>query len=537
MTFDGYLLRRKTSRTQQVFSARQQLLTVSLKPGPARRQTLLTQTPLNKLFRMRLATSLAAFIVVVAGTTIATPPPNDTCEGIEVIPTNGPFPYLTAIIDLKDATTTGDPTSPSCVFGGVNRGIWYRFTPPATALYTISCSGDTASTVQDTVMAIYTASGGCAGPFLETACSDDEGDLQSAISRTLAAGVPYYILVWVSGVSAPLGNNSTVQLRVTQPTIPANDACAGAETIPTSGPFPYLTAVSDATLATETGDPISTTCNNQSVRSVWYRFTPALTALYEFSLCTNTATTVYDPLIGIYTGGCGGTFTRVACNDNSPACGGSDADLNFRSVLTLNLTNGVDYYVVVWEAGNFDYIPGETSLQLRVARSLPPVVATLQAYGLTSTGAVLTASITPNAATTYGWFQYGPTTNYGSATAPANLGASTSAMNLQTTIGGLTPGALHHFRVAASNVLGTSFGTNRTFAWSSAAPNFTEIYGTNGGFTLRFTGQAAQLYAVEASTNLMNWTSLGLSAELGGGLFQLIAPAAVPEQFFRVRAP
>ena len=46
-----------------------------------------------------------------------------------------------------------------------------------------------------------------------------------------------------------------------------------------------------------------------------------------------------------------------------------------------------------------------------------------------------------------------------------------------------------------------------------------------------------QLYAVESSTNLTDWTSLGLSTELGNGLFQLIAPDDLPESFFRVLAP
>ncbi|MBI3852450.1 MAG: hypothetical protein HY298_19510 [Verrucomicrobia bacterium] len=304
----------------------------------------------------------------------AVPPPNDICTGAEVIPTAGPFPYYSAIVDITDATTANDPPAlpSSCTLNGVTRSVWYAFTPPATRLYTLSVSEDTATTVSDTVMAIYTSTGGCNGPFTRIACDDDVGYLQTAISLSLSSSTTYYIVVWESSTSNPFGGTA-VQLRVSQPVVPTNDTCEGAEVIPAAGPFPHLTAVADTTLATTTSDPTAPTCQSQFTRSIWYRFTPDAAGAYEFSLCTNTATTVYDTLIGIYTssGACVGPFTRVACNDNGATCGGNNADLNFRSVLTLSLTSGVGYYVVVWETGTDPYIPGETSIQLLVSQLRP----------------------------------------------------------------------------------------------------------------------------------------------------------------------
>ena len=57
---------------------------------------------------------------------------------------------------------------------------------------------------------------------------------------------------------------------------PPNDTCAGAEVIPTSGPFPHLTAVTDITMATTAGDPPSPSCPFTPFtlsRSIWYSFT------------------------------------------------------------------------------------------------------------------------------------------------------------------------------------------------------------------------------------------------------------------------
>src|SRR5262245_17661174 len=246
-----------------------------------------------KLFHDRARLSLVYCALWLARSALASAPPNDNCTGAVVIPTDGPFPYYTSTVDVINATATNDPPAPSCRAVSVGRSVWYQFTPPTTRLYTISVSGDTATTVLDTVMAIYTSAEGCNGPFAEFACNDDQGECQSAISTTLSANVTYYIVVWMSAVSPPLRGLTSVQLRVSQPVPPSNDTCAGAEVVPDSGPFPYLTSIADTTLATTTGDPPSPSCAANPVRSVWFRFMPAQAASYELSLCTNTATTIY----------------------------------------------------------------------------------------------------------------------------------------------------------------------------------------------------------------------------------------------------
>src|SRR5262245_11078900 len=86
---------------------------------------------------------------------------------------------------------------------------------------------------------------------------------------------------------------------------PANDTCAGAVVIPRLGPFPYLTPMVDATGATlSVGDPpLIDFLSNGVVYSVWYKFTPAATAIYTISTCVDmgTATTIIDTVLGVYT--------------------------------------------------------------------------------------------------------------------------------------------------------------------------------------------------------------------------------------------
>jgi hypothetical protein len=69
------------------------------------------------------------------------------------------------VVSLSGATTNGDPRPPTCQTFIAN-SVWYRFAPSLTALYTISSCADapTATTLNDTVMAIYNRVGGLRQP-------------------------------------------------------------------------------------------------------------------------------------------------------------------------------------------------------------------------------------------------------------------------------------------------------------------------------------------------------------------------------------
>jgi hypothetical protein len=487
---------------------------------------------INRLLGNRCL-SLGLILLGLARSGLAVAPTNDTCAGVVVIPSGGPFPYYTPTVNVLDATTTGDPALPSCRSVSVGRSVWYSFTPSVTRLYTISASKDTATTVLDTVMAIYTSSGECNGTFAQVHCNDDlEEETRSAISATLNANVTYYIVVWMSSLSPPVGGLTSAQLRVSAPVAPANDNCFGAEIITAGGPFPYLSSIADTTLATTTGEP-SPSCWVDPVRSVWFRFTPVAADTYEFSLCTNTATTVYETVLAIYASanGCNGPFMEVACNHTN-ACSNKP-----RSTFTVSLAKDMTYYIVAWAGLNAAYTLGETSLQLRVAPFQPPIAVTLPASSITSTSAALNAMIDPNGLASVAWFEWGTTTSYGLTTAPINLPVTTDALWLAAGISGLQRGQTYHFRVVASNSASSTRGADRSFAWSSIPPRIISFSRTNGTNTLQLLGQTGQTYLIEASANLTHWTNLGNADELVDGNFTFADAPNLPSRFYRARAP
>lgn len=212
----------------------QEILLARYRSFVARRETDIRDLKTQLLNKRKAAAADAP-----VRTTPQVAPANDLCANAEVVPAAGPFPFTTSVTaDITDATIVGDPPLPSCQTN-VSRSIWYRFSPNATGQYTISscANAPTATTVDDTVMAIYTG-GGCGGPFTEVpsgvftdGCDDDTcavGALQSVITTRLNAGTTYFIVVWLFDTIAPVGGQTSVQLRVSQFLPEPNDTCAGA---------------------------------------------------------------------------------------------------------------------------------------------------------------------------------------------------------------------------------------------------------------------------------------------------------------------
>jgi uncharacterized repeat protein (TIGR01451 family) len=229
----------------------------------------------------------------------AGPPANDLCGGAESIPGAGPFPYLTAITpDVTQATTTGDPGLPSCQTS-VSRSIWYNFTPAATGNFTISscANAPTGTTLDDSVITVYTSAGGCAGPFTEIptagtsdGCDDDTcvtEALQAVLSTDLTGGTTYWIVVRKFSTTAPTAGNTAVQLRVSQNFLPANDTCAGAPALSLDTPVEGLTnflTTNDYNLSGATcfAGTVGNTASTAPGRDVVYSFTAPSAGLYSF---------------------------------------------------------------------------------------------------------------------------------------------------------------------------------------------------------------------------------------------------------------
>ncbi|MEA2163630.1 MAG: hypothetical protein QOK37_1757 [Thermoanaerobaculia bacterium] len=103
------------------------------------------------------------------------------------------------------------------------------------------------------------------------------------------------------------------------------------------------------------------------------------------------------------------------------------------------------------------------------AASAAPTVATGSASAIGQTSATLSGTVNPNGASTTLYFDYGPTTSYGSLATLGNIGSGTTSVTQSLSVNGLSCGTTYQFRARAENSGGTNSGGNQAFT-TSACP-------------------------------------------------------------------
>jgi alpha-tubulin suppressor-like RCC1 family protein len=118
--------------------------------------------------------------------------------------------------------------------------------------------------------------------------------------------------------------------------------------------------------------------------------------------------------------------------------------------------------VLAWQPGDATWASTEPLRQLGVVPGAP-VVVTTAATGITSASATMNGSVNPQGLATTAQFEYGATTAYGS-TASVTLSPNngTTALAVSAVLSGLPPGTVH-YRLTATNSLGTVSGSDQIF--------------------------------------------------------------------------
>ena len=119
-----------------------------------------------------------------------------------------------------------------------------------------------------------------------------------------------------------------------------------------------------------------------------------------------------------------------------------------------------------------------------------PTAVSQQASNVQVTTATLNGTINANHLPTVYSFEYGPTTSYGSTESPAsNQITGTADLNVSVNLVGLVGGTTYHYRVLATNQLGTTYGEDVAFTTSGYIPSVTTLEVTNISPTnVRFNG-------------------------------------------------
>ena len=139
----------------------------------------------------------------------------------------------------------------------------------------------------------------------------------------------------------------------------------------------------------------------------------------------------------------------------------------------------------------------------------PPSVTTGAATAVTKATAILNGTVNPIGSSTAAFFEYGPTTSYGSTTGSQGLGAGHSDLPLAASITGLVCETLYHFRAVATSAGGDAEGLDGTFTTRSCL--------TPSGWYAQTAPSAATLFDVQA---LDENTAVAVGA--GGVIFKTV---------------
>jgi hypothetical protein len=185
-------------------------------------------------------------------------------------------------------------------------------------------------------------------------------------------------------------------------------------------------------------------------------------------------TSLSTPLIAAYD-------ALTGQRSNSPQWAYTDSALLNDPTSGSNGTCSAAFSYICSARPGYDGPTGEGSISGAVVNGAPGIGGPGMGTGSGNTytraatpfGATLFGGVYPNGLATNIQWQYGTSTSYGATTPALSVGAGRAAVSFSTSLSGLAPGTVYHYRLVATNSDGTTYGYDSTLATASATPAVT----------------------------------------------------------------
>jgi hypothetical protein len=159
----------------------------------------------------------------------------------------------------------------------------------------------------------------------------------------------------------------------------------------------------------------------------------------------------------------GGYPNSVPCEQSVPA----DSNVHAVSADIGGLTSGGAQYRFRLVAKNANATETSATETFRVGATINSTAASV---GIED--ATLLAAITPGGNDTSYHFEWGLTSSYGNTTPTGKSPAGEDPAAVSAVLGGLAAGVTYHYRLVATNTVGTTQGSDQTFTTSAGPPQF-----------------------------------------------------------------
>ena len=167
-----------------------------------------------------------------------------------------------------------------------------------------------------------------------------------------------------------------------------------------------------------------------------------------------------------------GTSSPPGTQSGVRSVGSGTTTVSYEQALSGLTANTTYYFRVAAQGGGGTIVYGSIQ-SFRTSAVTPPTVTTESATNVTSTGAVLRASVNANGTSTTGWFLWGTTNPPTTQTGIQGLGSGTTTVSYQQQLSSLAPSATYYYRAAAQGGGNTIvYGSVRSF--TTAAPQLPE---------------------------------------------------------------
>jgi hypothetical protein len=158
-----------------------------------------------------------------------------------------------------------------------------------------------------------------------------------------------------------------------------------------------------------------------------------------------------------------GTTTSYGASTPEGDAGSGTGSVEVGSTITGLLSYTTYYYRIVATSATGTSYGGPVSF---TTQAVSPTVTTSAASGVLEEQAVLNGTVNPNGLDAKYHFEYGETTAYGLSTSQGDAGSGRSPVPESATITGLVQNTTYHYRIVASNTVGTGYGSDKTFKTS-----------------------------------------------------------------------